>query len=122
MDLIGFRDYCLSKPGTSEDTPFDENTLVFRVMGKIFAITDIENFEFVNLKCNPDRAAELRHEHDEIRPGYHMNKKHWNSVYTTGSLPDKQILELADHSYDLIVSSLPKKLKEELNQLKEQTS
>lgn len=115
MELEDIRDYCLSKPGTSEDTPFDETTLVFRVMNKIFAITDIDQFEFINLKCDPERAIELRAQYDSIRPGYHMNKAHWNSVYPeTGS---KLICELIDHSYDLIVSKLPKKVKEELAEL-----
>ncbi len=115
MELEEIRNYCLAKPGTSEDTPFDVSTLVFRVMGKIFAITDIDHFQFINLKCDPERAIELRAEFDSIKPGYHMNKAHWNSVYPeTGS---KLICELIDHSYDLIVSKLPKKVKLELEQL-----
>ncbi|WP_291784034.1 MmcQ/YjbR family DNA-binding protein [Cecembia sp.] len=115
MDLIYFRDYCLAKPGTSEDTPFDENTLCFRVGKKIFAITDILDFESVNLKCDPEYAIELREKFPGIQPGYHMNKKHWNTVSANGSVPDSLILKLTDHSYELIFSSLPKKVKEELN-------
>jgi predicted DNA-binding protein (MmcQ/YjbR family) len=108
MFLDEYRTYCLSKPGTSEGFPFDETTLVFKVMGKIFAITDIDTFEFVNLKCDPIRAIELRESHDGIRPGYHMNKKSWNSVYTA-FIGNQLLKELTDHSYDLIVSGLTKK-------------
>jgi predicted DNA-binding protein (MmcQ/YjbR family) len=108
MNITFFREYCLTKPGTTEDTPFDENTLCFKVGGKIFAIIDIELFESVNLKCDPERAVELREQFDGIIPGYHMNKKHWNTVSFDGSVPDKLILELVDHSYELIFKSLPK--------------
>jgi predicted DNA-binding protein (MmcQ/YjbR family) len=111
MTITFFREYCLAKPGTSEDTPFDENTLCLRVGGKIFAILDIDQFESVNLKCDPERAAELREQFPGIRPGYHMNKKHWNTVMADGSVPDKLILELADHSYELVLNSLPSKVK-----------
>jgi predicted DNA-binding protein (MmcQ/YjbR family) len=114
MTITFFREYCLSKPGTSEDTPFDENTLCFKVGGKIFAIIDIELFESVNLKCDPERAVELREQYSGIVPGYHMNKKHWNTVMFDGSVSDKLILELVDHSYDLILNCLPKKTKESI--------
>lgn len=114
MTITFFREYCLSKPGTSEDTPFDENNLCFKVGGKIFAIIDIELFESVNLKCDPERAVELREQYSGIVPGYHMNKKHWNTVMFDGSVSDKLILELVDHSYDLILDSLPKKTKESI--------
>jgi predicted DNA-binding protein (MmcQ/YjbR family) len=112
MNITFFREYCLSKPGTSEDTPFDADTLCFKVGGKIFAIIDIELFESVNLKCDPERAIELREEFTGIVPGYHMNKKHWNTVSFDGSVPNKIILELVDHSYDLIFKSLPKNKRE----------
>ena len=115
MYLDEYRSYCLSKAGTSEGFPFGEDTLVFKVMGKIFAITDVNTFEFVNLKCDPDRAIELRERYSEILPGYHMNKKNWNSVYTE-TIGDQVLMELTDHSYDLIVSSLKKS---ELQALKE---
>lgn len=115
MNIEAYREYCLSKPGTSEDTPFGPDTLVFKVMGKMFALTGIEIFDFINLKCDPEYAIELREQFDgAIRPGYHMNKKQWNSVDTNGSVPDKLILELTDHSYDLVVERLPKKVREEL--------
>ena len=114
MDITFFRSYCLSKAGTSEDTPFDANTLCFRVGGKIFAIIDIDSFESVNLKCDPERAMELRELHSGIIPGFHMNKKHWNTVLFDGSVSDKLVLELVDHSYELIFGSLPKKLQQEI--------
>jgi predicted DNA-binding protein (MmcQ/YjbR family) len=110
MTLAFFRDYCLSKPGTSEETPFDANTLCFKVGGKIFALIDIELFESVNLKCDPERAIELREHNDGIIPGYHMNKKHWNTIMFNGGVTDPLILELVDHSYQLVFDSLPKKV------------
>jgi predicted DNA-binding protein (MmcQ/YjbR family) len=108
MKINFFRDYCLNKPGVSEDTPFDENTLCFKIGGKIFAIIDIEEFQSVNLKCDPERAIELREQFEGIQAGYHMNKKHWNTVLFDGSVSDKLILELVDHSYGLVLNSLPK--------------
>lgn len=114
MNITFFREYCLIKPGTSEATPFDENTLCFKVGNKIFAIIDIELFESVNLKCDPERALELREKFVGIVPGYHMNKKHWNTVSFDGSVPDNLILELVDHSYDLILKSLPKSTRDSI--------
>ena len=114
MTLEFFRTHCLSKPGVTEDTPFDANTLCFRVGGKIFSLCDIDAFDYINLKCDPERAMELREQYDSITPGYHMNKKLWNSVSVSGNVPDKLILELADHSYELIFASLPKKLQSEI--------
>lgn len=115
MNIDFFRKYCLSKPGTSEDTPFDVDTLCFRVGGKIFAIIDIQLFESVNLKCEPEKAVLLREEHEGIMPGYHMNKKHWNTVSFNGSVADPLILELVDHSYELVFNSLPKNIKDQLH-------
>lgn len=114
MKIDLFRDYCLNKKGASESTPFGEDTLCFLVAGKIFAIIDIERFESVNLKCNPERAVLLREQHPGIQPGYHMNKKHWNTVSFDGSISDSLIMELVDHSYDLVCAGLPKKVKEQL--------
>jgi predicted DNA-binding protein (MmcQ/YjbR family) len=114
MNLSYFRDYCLSKVGASEDTPFDSDTLCFRVGARIFSICTISNFDFVNLKCDPERAAELREQFPGITSGYHMNKKTWNSVSVIGNVPDKLILELVDHSYDLILASLSKKVQAEI--------
>lgn len=113
MYIDEFRDYCLTKKGVTEDTPFGPETLVLKVMNKVFAITGIDTFEFVNLKCDPEKAAELREEHAGIKPGWHMNKKHWNSVMTDGSVNNLLIKELIDHSYELIVASLPKKVQAE---------
>jgi len=114
MTLDAFRDHCLKKQGFSEDFPFGPDVLVFRVAGKIFALMDVNTFESVNLKCDPERAVELRERHDGVRPGFHMNKQHWNTIATDGSVPEKLILELADHSYDLIRATLTKKQREAL--------
>lgn len=118
MNIEEFRDYCLAKPGTTEETPFGPDTLVFKVMGKMYALTGIESFNYINLKCDPEYAIELREKFDgSIRPGYHMNKKLWNSVDTDGSVPEDLIIDLINQSYDLVVNSLTKKLKEELKQI-----
>lgn len=117
MHIEEFRTYCLSKPGTSEDLPFDETTLAFKVCDKIFALTGIDTFEGINLKCDPERAIELREQYDGVQPGYHMNKKHWNTVSTNGSVNDQLIMELIDHSYDMVVKGLSKKLRESLKEL-----
>lgn len=112
MNIESFRDYCLGKPGVTEEFPFDEQTLVFKVAGKIFALADIEEFVSCNLKCDPEKAVMLREQYSSIVPGYHMNKKHWNTVMTDGSLSDQLIYQLIDHSYELVYGALPKKIKE----------
>ena len=119
MHIEDFRNKCLSKKGVTESFPFDEHTLVFKVMGKMFAICGLERIPLqVNLKCDPERSVELRTQYDGlILPGWHMSKLHWNTVIIDSNLPPKLILELIDHSYDLIVSGLTKKLKEELKKL-----
>lgn len=118
MNIEEFREYCLSKKGVEETFPFGEETLVYKVMGKIFAITGLDSAEFtVNLKCKPARAIELREEYPEIRSGWHMNKKHWNTVEFETGLADEFLRELVDHSYELVVSGLPKKLKAELERM-----
>ena len=114
MNITFFRDYCLKKSSTTEDTPFDENTLCFKIGGKIYAIIDIVDFQSVNLKCDPERAVELREQFDGIQPGYHMNKKHWNTVLFNGSVSDKLILELVDHSFDLVLNGFPKAKRDNL--------
>jgi predicted DNA-binding protein (MmcQ/YjbR family) len=114
MNLEDFRTYCLNLKGTSEGFPFDGNTLVFKVQGKMFALTDVEQFGSVNLKCDPERAIELREEYADIQPGYHMSKKHWNTVQVNGDVDGALLYELIDHSYQLVVASLPKKLRDEL--------
>ncbi len=118
MNIEAFRSYCLAKKGVEEAFPFGEETLVFKVMGKIFAITGLDSTEFrVNLKCDPDRALELREAYEDIVPGWHMNKQHWNTVYFENGLPTALLKELIDHSYDLIVRSLPKSVQSELQSL-----
>lgn len=117
MNIEELREHCLLKPGVTEEFPFDEETLVFKVMGKMFALTGLNDIEHtVNLKCDPDFAIELREQYpDDVMPGYHMNKKHWNTVAYSGSLKSDFVKELVDHSYDLVVHSLPRKLKSELS-------
>ncbi|SMD00487.1 MmcQ/YjbR family DNA-binding protein [Pedobacter nyackensis] len=110
MNIEDLRDYCLSKPGTTEGMPFGEQTLVFKVGGKIFLLIGLEQANRFNVKCDPERAIELREQHHEIIPGFHMNKKHWNTVYLDGGLTSVLIRELIDHSYDLVLKSLPKSL------------
>ena len=117
VNIEEYRQYCLAKPGVTEGFPFDHKVLVFKVMGKIFALTDIDVFEGVNLKADPDRAIELRETFEGIKPGFHMNKTHWNTVSTDGSIPLQLFYELIDHSYQLIASSLTKKLIEELKRM-----
>jgi predicted DNA-binding protein (MmcQ/YjbR family) len=103
MDLAKFRDYCLTKPGASEGTPFGPDTLVFKVGGKIFAITSLDEIPArANLKCDPDLALELRDRYEQIRPGYHMNKKHWNTVELEAGIPDAELRKMIDHSYGLV--------------------
>lgn len=115
MDIESYRDYCISKPGVTEGFPFGEEVLVFKVMNKMFALTDIEKFESINLKCDPERAIKLREENSAVKPGYHMNKKHWNTIEMDGSVSDSNLREWIDHSYALVVDSLPKKTKDELS-------
>ncbi len=118
MDIESFREYCLAKPGTEETLPFGPDTLVFKVMGKMFALTGLDSPEFkVNLKCDPDRSLELREQYPEVQPGYHMSKKHWNTVSFEGALEESFLCELIDHSYDLVVASLPKKTRALLDEL-----
>lgn len=115
MNIEEFRDYCLSKKGVEETFPFDEVTLVFKVMGKMFALVGLDKEHFtVNLKCDPERSIELRESYSEIQPGFHMSKKHWNTVSFEGSLDDDFLIELTDHSYDLVVAKLPLKIRKEL--------
>ena len=118
MNIEEIREYCLAKPGVTEGFPFDESTLVFKVMNKIYALVGLERVPpFINLKCDPERAIELREQHKAIQPGWHMNKQQWNSVYFTGSIPSKLLLELIDHSYELVVQGLKKKDREALDSI-----
>ena len=117
MNIEELRDYCLSKKGTEETFPFGEDTLVFKVMDKMFLLISISEPDSVNLKCEPEYAIELREKFSEITAGYHMSKKHWNTVQLNGSLDEKLIIQLIDHSYNLVVSALPKKQKDILSGL-----
>ncbi len=114
MYLDHYRDYCLSLPHVSESFPFGPTTLVFKVGGKIFSLTNIDHFNSVNLKCDPEKAIQLREEYTEVTPGYHMNKKHWNTVSIDSLISDKLIYEWTKDSYNLVVKSLTKKLRMEL--------
>ena len=114
MDIESFREICLSYPQVTEEFPFDNNTLVFKVQGKMFA-ADVDLFESLNLKCDPARAIELRESFPGIIPGYHMNKKHWNTVTMDGSVPDLLVLEMIRDSYRLVVQGLPKSARDSLN-------
>lgn len=109
MNIEELRAYCIEKHDVSETLPFGPDVLVFKVAGKMFALTNIENYVSVNLKCDPERALELREEHAGINPGYHMNKTHWNTVEVAGDVSNKLLKELIDHSYDLVVNGLPKR-------------
>jgi len=118
MNIEAFHAYCMSKKGVEETFPFDEQTLVFKVMGKMFALTGLEYADFrVNLKCDPDWAIELREQYPDIQAGWHMSKKHWNTVYFEQELEDKFLCELIDHSYDLVVKGFTKKLRAEWEEL-----
>src|SRR5882757_1299353 len=109
MDLAQFREYCLTKPGASEETPFGPDVLVFKVGGKMFALAALDEVPpTVNLKCDPDLALDLRDRYEQVRPGYHMNKKHWNTVEIESGIPDIELRKMIDHSYALVIERLPK--------------
>ncbi len=114
MNIEELREYCLQKTLVTEGFPFDETTLVFKVAGKMFALTDLEGDFTVNLKCDPALAIELREKYSCVKPGYHMNKKHWNTIEMDDSVPDEILKEWIDHSYNMVVKGLPKKLKKNL--------
>jgi predicted DNA-binding protein (MmcQ/YjbR family) len=109
MDLAEFREYCLSKPGATEGTPFGPDVLVFKVGGKVFALAAIDELPpTANLKCDPDLALDLRDRYEQVTPGYHMNKRHWNTVKIESGIPDAELRKMIDHSYDLVIEKLPK--------------
>jgi predicted DNA-binding protein (MmcQ/YjbR family) len=114
MNFEDFREYCLRKPFVTEGFPFDQSTLVFKVGGKIFLLTDIDSFVSINLKCDPENCIELRERYQGIIPGFHMNKKHWNTVLLNSDVDQKLFLELLDDSYQLVFNSLSKKIRNEL--------
>jgi predicted DNA-binding protein (MmcQ/YjbR family) len=102
MNIEIIREYCTGKPNVTEGFPFGEDTLVFKVNGKIFALANLDGDLSINLKCNPSFALERREKYNSVTPGYHMNKKHWNTVILDGSVPDKELFSWIDHSYDLV--------------------
>ena len=110
MDLAEFREYCLSKPEATEGTPFGPDVLVFKVRGKMFALAALDEVPVrVNLKCEPDLALELRDRYEQVRPGYHMNKKHWNTVDIDAGIPDSEVRKMIDHSYELVAKKLSRR-------------
>lgn len=118
MNIQQLYEYCLAKKGVTEHFPFDEDTLVFKVGGKMFCLTSLKKWEeenpSLNLKCDPERALELRAQFEAVQPGYHMSKIHWNTVSFNGDISDKMIIELINHSYELVFASLSKKIKQEI--------
>jgi len=121
MNIQQYFEYCLSKKAVTEHFPFDEDTLVFKVGGKMFALASLSEWEkgspAVNLKCDPEWGEELRAKYDDIKPGYHMSKVHWNTVSVNRDVPDQMVRELIDHSYELVFKSLTKKIQAEINGL-----
>ena len=111
MDIESFQQYCLSLPETTEEFPFGPDTLVYKVRGKMFALANLEIFDSINLKCDPENAIELREKYPAVTPGYHMNKKHWNSIAIDHSINDTILKTWIQHSYDLVVSGMPKRKK-----------
>jgi predicted DNA-binding protein (MmcQ/YjbR family) len=119
MNIEQIRKYCLQKPGVTESFPFGEDTLVFKVMSKIFLLAGLNDFPLrINLKCDPEKAIELREQYDSVLPGYHMNKTHWNTVIINGSVRSEEILGWIDHSYELVIKSIKKREKEDYLRLK----
>lgn len=114
MNIETLHQYCISKQGVSESLPFGPDTLVFKVGGKIFLLIGLDAATSFNVKCDPELAVELREKHNEVKPGYHMNKTHWNTVQMDGFLTEQQLRDMIDHSYHLVLKSLPKKLQDEI--------
>jgi len=120
MDLAQFREYCLSKIAATESMPFGEGVLVFKVAGKIFALAALDEIPAtVNLKCDPDLALELRDRYEQVQPGYHMNKRHWNTVEIDSGVPEAELRKMIEHSYDLVVRALPKAQRDQLTRQKQ---
>ena len=111
MDIEFLRDYALKKESTTESTPFGDDTLVYKVYGKIFMLLSLDTPLQINLKCDPELAVELREKYESIIPGYHMNKTHWNTIIIDGTVPSREILKLIDHSYTLVLNGIPQKNK-----------
>ncbi|HQA76459.1 MAG TPA: MmcQ/YjbR family DNA-binding protein [Salinivirgaceae bacterium] len=115
LNVETIREYCIQKLFTTEEFPFDDVTLIFKVGGKMFAMIPLDNPRLViSLKCSPERSVELREKYDSIQPAYHMNKRHWNMIFIDGSVPKQLIIELIDHSYELVFNKLPRKKQSEL--------
>jgi predicted DNA-binding protein (MmcQ/YjbR family) len=115
MNLKDYKTYCLKLKKAEETMPFDKTTLVFSIVGKMFTSTNLETFEFINVKCGPEKAILLRKKYNAVTPGYYMNKKHWNSIKMDGSISDRQIKEWIEDSYNLVVDKLSKKVQKELS-------
>lgn len=114
MNIEELRNYCLSLPGVTEDFPFDEVTLVFKVGGKMFLLTSLEGDFSFNVKCDPEQAIQLRERYECVRPGYHMSKKHWNTVDIDGSVTDSLLIDWINHSYELVFGALPKRIRDSI--------
>jgi predicted DNA-binding protein (MmcQ/YjbR family) len=115
MNIEEFREYCLTTNSVTEETPFGPDNLVFKVAGKIFALASLDDIPArVNLKCDPNLALELRDRYEQVTPGYHMSKKHWNTIEIDSGIPDRELRKMIDHSYELVVKGLPKKQREQL--------
>ena len=117
MNIETYREYCLSKKEVTESFPFDETTLVMKVLNKMFALTDLEDEFKISLKCDPEKAVELRESYDFIVPAWHFNKKHWNTIILNDSISDRFIKELIDHSYDIVISKMTKKDQKRISEL-----
>ena len=115
LNIESLRNYCITKPASTESFPFGDDTLVFKVGDKVFLLASLSKPESFNAKCNPDKAVILREQHPEIIPGYHMNKKHWNTIYYNQTLSDSLLNELIDHSYELVFDSLSKTIQSNIN-------
>ena len=113
MDLEVLHQHCMQKLGATESFPFDQQTLVFKVFGKMFALVDVEDFSSINLKCDPELAIDLRERYAAVEPGFHMNHKHWNTIRFHEDVPDSLIFDLIDHSFELVYQGLPKKVRDE---------
>ncbi len=117
MDQELIREYCLNRKGVTEGFPFDETTLVFKLMGRMFALLNLDEEPSVNLKCDPEEAVRLREHYETVMPGFHMNKLHWNTILLNGRIPPEDIKEWIDNSYELVKEKLPKRIKEQLGAL-----
>ena len=113
MDIESIRNYCISKNAVTESMPFDDKTLVFKGTDKIFALAALDSYPLgLNLKCDPEKAIDLREHYESVRPGYHSNKKHWNTIEVNGEITKEALYELIDHSYNLVIAKLTKKVRE----------